>query len=608
MKFFSTYKAKLVLISSLSILLVSGFIAVFSINAMRKISKDIFKQQGISVMNKAAEYIDGAFFEDLANDYSLVNTDDFVRIQQNLFSLKSHTDCKYLYTMVPSSETNFIYLIDGSDDYFINNNDCELIGSEENLEDDYEYISRCMETGEIVATEMYFDDEWGWNMSFYSPIKNNNKIVGILACDYAVADFLSQINKVCATIICLGVVFIIICVTVQMSFLIFFFKKLSSVKIAMQNTSTGKSDLTARIKVLGNNELCELADACNQVMERLQLMIHNVKESVSGLNEKSDYLNNCNEKTVNQISNIKGNVQNIDVQAEQQNKLATEATADIEDLRNGIISLSNNIGEQNNAISQSSHAIEEITTNIDSISKNINSMANEYNAIVQEAQEGVKLQETIKARVDEIIQQANNLQSANGIIQNIAAQTNLLAMNASIEAAHAGKAGAGFSVVAGEIRKLAETSNSQTASIAELLLKIDTSISGIENATVSSMKSFNDLEHKIVYIERMLQEIQNGINEQNSSAQNILEMIQLINELAHGIINESENMTNRSDNVYEGMKTLYNATNEILQNTHSVVNYLDNIENTANSASESAMQNMELTNKLKDLVIGYKTE
>lgn len=606
MKLFSSYKFKLVGLLVICISLACLGVSTIAITAMKKNSLEIFQNQGFSIIQKAQKHINGTHFEELIKSQDS-SSKYFKTTHQNLLSLKKHTDCTYLYTLAIKGKDKFEYVIDASDEIYSKH--IEKIGTPVDMSEDIKEITTCITERTIVPTEMYYTEEWGWIISFFGPIINSSdEVIGIVACDFLVADFLSKIKSVELLIGIVSLIFITIFVIIQAIYLTVFFKKLTNVTTAMNNIATGESDLTARINLSNDSELGKLSNACDTVMEKLQSMIHTVKDSVNGLHNKSSSLHSNSETTLSQIDIINDDVKNIDEQAETQNSLATTVSQNIQNLHNVINSLTNNISEQTNAISQSSTAIEEITANIDSITKNINAMSNEYESIVQEAKEGKRLQDLVKKRVEEIEEKAEDLQNANVIITNISAQTNLLAMNAAIEAAHAGKAGMGFSVVAGEIRSLATNSNKQTESIGAMLTNINEAVKGIVEVSVESAKSFDQLGQRILNMENMLEQIRNGINEQNIGAQNILEMMQIIDNSAHTIISESEEMAQNSDYVQTSMNELHSTAENILKNTHEMVSNLNEVKDCAVTASNSAEQSLNLTTTLNNLVKGYKTE
>lgn len=598
-------KARLLTFISLCIAILSVFLTVFAIISMKNISTEIFNQQGFSIVQKAQKYIDGKGFAEFSKDYSQLN-EFYYDTYNSLFTLKNNTDCTYLYTFVVSPKNEFTYIIDASD--VLTSEDVESPGTIFDASEDLEIIQKCITDKKIVATEMYYTEEWGWIITFYGPILSNNSVVGVVACDFLVFDFLSQVKFVQTIMIIIGIVFLIIFTVISGIYLSLFFKKLKDVTDAMIGISNGKTDLTARLEVSSKDELGQLALACNTVIEKLQSMILLVKKSVSGLTNKSENLYNDSEATLSQIENIKTNVDGIDNKAESQHSLTIKTYENIDSLRENISSLSSSINEQTSAIRQSSTAIEEITANIESISKNVNVIAEDYETIVGETKEGIKLQREVSEKIEEIEIEAHKLQEANVIINDIAEQTNLLAMNASIEAAHAGKAGAGFNVVAGEIKVLAETSNKQTAIINELLHKVNKSIESIGLACKTSESSFISLGERIIDMEKNLQQIQEGINEQNIGARHILEMVDVINSSANSIMEDSVKMNSDSNSVHSSVEFLGKSSDEILQNTHLVVNSLNKIKDSAMVALESTNQNLKLTEELNNLVAGYKTE
>ena len=103
----------------------------------------------------------------------------------------------------------------------------------------------------------------------------------------------------------------------------------------------------------------------------------------------------------------------------------------------------------------------------------------------------------VAANIHEIARESEGLMEINSVMENIASQTNLLSMNAAIEAAHAGEAGKGFAVVADEIRKLAESSSEQSKTIGSVLKKIKSSIDKITKSTENVLLKFEAMDHGV---------------------------------------------------------------------------------------------------------------
>jgi len=175
------------------------------------------------------------------------------------------------------------------------------------------------------------------------------------------------------------------------------------------------------------------------------------------------------------------------------------------------------------------------------------------------------MQETVSTQINEILRYSEGLSEANTLIQAIADQTNLLAMNAAIEAAHAGQSGKGFAVVADEIRKLASTSLKQSSSIKKLLTDIHALIESIVQTSGKSLESFTNINTKIGNINGMVIELRNSMDEQNTGSGEILNAINEIRGSCREVTAETLQLRKESLDVISGVEGLKASANEILE-------------------------------------------
>ena len=189
------------------------------------------------------------------------------------------------------------------------------------------------------------------------------------------------------------------------------------------------------------------------------------------------------------------------------------------------------------SVATSSAAIEEMIANIQSINNLLKNNSTTLKELETATQNGKISVSSVNDFVSEIEENSNGLIEMSNVIQSIASQTNLLAMNAAIEAAHAGDFGRGFSVVADEIRKLAESSGKEAKQISEVLKKIKGLIDTTFKQTVlaqQEMEQVVNLSTQVISHENMVEQ---SISEQNDGSQQLLESLQLMKNDTSEVIN-----------------------------------------------------------------------
>lgn len=598
------YKFRFLILTFLGFVIVSGLITVFGMRIIVDTSSKVFSERGVAVVNRAKGYIDPEEFQRLVAG----GTDEdpyYDFLYSKLFEIKKEQSCKYLYTMVPVEGNTFKYIVDGSA-LMSNEEDFSPYGTEEDISDYGKYPFECLEQQVVVCSNLREERDWGWLITVYCPIILNGESIGFLACDYDVSQLIKKINDGRNLLISVSLISAIVVTLIILIYISSFFRKVDGVTKAMKGISSGARDLTQRLPIKGKTELDMLSSAFNEMIEQLQSMVKQISGNVEILSQNSITLAEQNKQNVSIIENAKHSIEEIYSKADDQNSLSETVSDGILSVENAVKVLDDKIIQTSNAVEQSSSAIEEISANIAQADTNIEQIAGEYSKIVVEAETGVQKQNEVTVQVNKIVEQAKSLAEANYVISNIAEQTNLLAMNASIEAAHAGASGKGFSVVADEIRKLANNSAKQTTSVNTLIDEIKKSISDIVEVSKSSAQSFSDLGTKIKDMDILLQQVKVGMSEQNTAAQDILQMMAVLSNASNQIKDASEVMKDNTVSVAKQMIELKESSRNILESGTSANERLVQMSDFASKISSQSQENNELTEHVNKLVSSYQ--
>ncbi|MCR5724035.1 MAG: HAMP domain-containing protein [Treponema sp.] len=393
----------------------------------------------------------------------------------------------------------------------------------------------------------------------------------------------------------LGMVIIIISIFVGIivsaacsGMLVLAVRPLRVVRNSILKIASGDADLTQQIVVTSKNEIGALGDGFNAFMEKLRTIISGVKNSEETLGSVNAGLQTRIEANGRSIEAIISDLNDIGNQVQNQAASVSQTAGAVEEISKNIESLEGMIESQSAGVTQASAAVEEMIGNISSVNQSVNHMAEAFAGLTRNAENGIQRQEDVNERIRAIEEQSKALQDANKTISSIASQTNLLAMNAAIEAAHAGVAGRGFSVVAEEIRKLSETSSAQSKQIGDELKNIQKSINDVVSASQASSDAFAAVNGSIGNTQQLVIQIKSAMEEQQEGSKQINDALKQMNDNTSEVRAASHEMAEGNKAILIEVGQLRDTTDVIRQSMDKISDSAGAIRDSSNSLSEIA--------------------
>ena len=383
-------------------------------------------------------------------------------------------------------------------------------------------------------------------------------------------------------------------------------KEMNKGVAAMKNIAQGDGDLTVRMDVKNQNELGQMYTYFNKTIEKIQESIRQVKDVASTMSEHGRELGDNMNDTAASANEITSNIESVNRQIQLQGTNVLDAANSMQRIHSSVNDLISTIQSQSASVVESSSAIEEMVANIQSVTSILNKNSGTISELERSSETGrTNIEGTVQATL-KIQEQSKILLEASTVIQNIASQTNLLAMNAAIEAAHAGESGKGFSVVADEIRKLAEDSNNQGKKITSNLKEVIESIDVVADSTKHMQDIFNQIFEFTQKVSEQETTILHAMQEQSEGGAQVLTAMKQINDITAHVKDGGDVMQTETDSAAEKMDHLSRLTEEITASMEEMSIGIESINKSINNVNELTHQNTENLGSLGNAVGKFK--
>ena len=399
-----------------------------------------------------------------------------------------------------------------------------------------------------------------------------------------------------------GLMVIVMCLSLKKNTSILY----SMVVGQLENLSSERKDLTRRILVSSVDEIGTITGMINTFSEHLGDGIRDIKNGQKDLSDIGTRLQGNAAGMATSVDQMSRSSEQVLARVKGQRESVNNSSAAMHGIAQNIEHLEKSINTQAASMGQASAAVEEMVGNISSISTVTEKMAAHFKTVGEAAGKGSGIQHQSRDRISEIEKQSQGLQETNKIIATIAAQTNLLAMNAAIEAAHAGDAGRGFSVVADEIRKLAENASNESHKISAELTQIVKTIHLIVNDAEASENAFTEVFGRINETEKLVLEVDNAIKEQTIGAGQVMESLRVMNEITGKVSQSSKEMNQGNEAMLREADVLHDSATEITSGIEEMSTGIKNINQGAREVSDLAVTVHSSIDKISVIADGFE--
>ena len=377
---------------------------------------------------------------------------------------------------------------------------------------------------------------------------------------------------------------------------------------ALKNIAQGEGDLTIELPASGKDETSVLSSYFNQTILKLKNSIQKVGADSREMKSVGSDLESNMMSVSEVVSNITAGIEDLKKRFVEQEESVSGTAAAIEHIIKTLRGLDESIGQQAAMITESSTSFDKMSHSIDTVGENVVETREAIRNLSAATNDGRETLAKANEESQRISDASGDLIEAGAVIENIASQTNLLAMNAAIEAAHAGEAGKGFAVVASEIRKLAEESSAQGKKISITLKNLSAEIKALADSASGAVEKFNIISGYSKGLSSSIEGVVQAMDEQEENGKIIWGIINDVTGVTNEVKSGSGDMLADGEKVVSATKRLDDLTRILRENIENIASQTELINEAAQESLEIAVKNKQSIDGLVLEVGKFKTE